>query len=165
MARKKVTKQGDAKTMAKNVKKAAAKRKPSKRVLVPRPFGSGTLTAAGKHAKIVSALRGGSKWWKPKMECLNMACVGQRTNVKTGRLAKHFTCAHCNEVFPAKDVQVDHITPLVDPCGFTGWDGFIERLFCEVDGMQVLCKPCHQIKTNEEKAARSAFLKESKEKE
>jgi hypothetical protein len=24
-------------------------------------------------------------------------------------------------------------------------------LFCEADGFQLLCKPCHQLKTNEER--------------
>jgi 5-methylcytosine-specific restriction endonuclease McrA len=30
--------------------------------------------------------------------------------------------------------------------------GFVERLFCEVDNLQVLCEGCHNIKTQAEKA-------------
>jgi hypothetical protein len=32
--------------------------------------------------------------------------------------------------------------------------GFVERMFCEVEGFQLLCKGCHQTKTNEERKAR-----------
>jgi hypothetical protein len=37
---------------------------------------------------------------------------------------------------------------------FDDLPGFCERLFCEPDGLQVMCKPCHQCKTNAENAAR-----------
>jgi len=48
-------------------------------------------------------------------------------------------------------VQVDHIIPVIDPAtGFTTWDAFIERLFCDRDNLQVLCTSCHDIKTKEE---------------
>jgi 5-methylcytosine-specific restriction endonuclease McrA len=159
MTRKKVvTPQGG--NIEKNQKAAAKKRKTKK--LAPRPYGCGTLTEAGRHAKIVSALRGGSKWWKPKMETLRLSRVGTQVNKATGRMAMHHKCTICLEAFPAKEVQVDHITPLVGAEGFNTWDEFIAILFCEKEGMQVLCKPCHQIKTNEEKAARVAYKKENK---
>lgn len=29
--------------------------------------------------------------------------------------------------------------------------GFVERLFCEIDGLQVLCNNCHDLKTKQEK--------------
>jgi hypothetical protein len=50
---------------------------------------------------------------------------------------------------------VDHISPVVDPKkGFVSWDVYITRMFCEIDGLQVMCKPCHKIKTAEEKLER-----------
>jgi 5-methylcytosine-specific restriction endonuclease McrA len=163
MPRKKklVTKQGG--KLEENKKAAATKRKTKK--LAPRPFGCGTLTEAGRHAKIVGYLRSGSKWWKPKMETLRLARVGTRVNKATGRMAMHHKCKICKEDFPSKEVQVDHITPLVGAEGFKTWDEFIGILFCEKEGMQVLCKPCHQIKTNIEKAARAAYKKELKDNE
>ena len=49
-------------------------------------------------------------------------------------------------------LQVDHIEPVVSPNdGFKDWNTFIARLFCEVDNLAVLCKVCHEKKTNEEK--------------
>jgi len=52
-----------------------------------------------------------------------------------------------------KDAVVDHINPVVDPhIGFTTWDEYIARMFCEVDGFQVICHDCHEVKCAEEKA-------------
>jgi hypothetical protein len=43
----------------------------------------------------------------------------------------------------------------VDPKkGFVGWDVYIDRMFCEIENLQVLCKPCHKIKTDQEKLER-----------
>ena len=47
---------------------------------------------------------------------------------------------------------MDHIDPIVDPAvGFTSFDDWIERCFVEVGAYQVLCKPCHLVKSGEEK--------------
>ncbi len=135
----------------------------AQRKLVPREYGSGTLTKAGRHAKIVSGLRNANKYWKPKMEVRKKASVGKKINVDTGRLAEHFKCACCKEDFPAKKIQLDHIIPLVDACGFVDWGDYIERMFVEEHGWQVLCLECHKEKTNKEKAARAAYKKEHKD--
>lgn len=132
------------------------------RNLKPRPYAEGTLTEAGRHARIVAGLRNASKYWKPKMVCLEEACVGRKINAATGKLAKHYTCNSCDGEFVAKNVDVDHIIPLVDPCGFVSWDDLIARLFVEKVGLQVLCKECHKAKTLEEKKARDAYKKENK---
>jgi hypothetical protein len=55
-------------------------------------------------------------------------------------------------VFPSSEVQADHINPVIDPTvGFVSWDSVIERMFCETDGFQILCKTCHTVKSNAEK--------------
>ena len=70
-------------------------------------------------------------------------------------LAQHYKCAMCSEEYVAVDVQVDHINPVVDPAkGFINWDIYIDRIFCEVDKLQVLCRSCHKEKTAEEKLLR-----------
>ncbi len=53
------------------------------------------------------------------------------------------------------NVLVDHIHPVVDPrSGWVDWNTFIDRLFLEADGYQVLCKECHDLKTKHEREAR-----------
>lgn len=101
---------------------------------------------------IKSALRAASSRWPQKYECLNRAYVGRKINKKSGREAKHYKCNCCWGEFPASEVQVDHIQPVVDPFkGFISWDEIVKRMFCEVEGFQVLCKECHSTKTNAEK--------------
>lgn len=115
-------------------------------------FNGGAWTAARFNSFVKSALRAASRRWPPKYECLSEACTGPQINVKTGRVAKHYKCNECLLAFPAKDVQVDHISPLIDPSkGFTSWDEVINNMFCEKENLQVLCKPCHLSKTAVEK--------------
>lgn len=103
---------------------------------------------------ITSTLRGGVRRWPPKWKCLKAAELGRKINKKTGKLAMHYTCAVCTKEYVAKDVQVDHIEPVVDPvAGFISWDVYIDRMFCDSKNLQVLCKDCHQIKTKDEKGA------------
>lgn len=109
-------------------------------------------TKARYHAFIVSVLRSGTRRYPPKFETLNEAKTEKKKNKRTGRIAQHYLCAICESDFPATEVQVDHIKPVVDPTrGFQTWDKYIQRLFCSKDNLQVVCRPCHKIKTQEEK--------------
>lgn len=66
-----------------------------------------------------------------------------------------YRCANCEGEFKRGDIQVDHIHPVIDPkVGFLNWDTYIERLYCEARLLQILCKPCHRIKTDEENRKR-----------
>lgn len=59
-------------------------------------------------------------------------------------------CESCNRKAPK--IFIDHIVPVgsLD-------EGFIKRLFCSSEGLQALCKACHQAKTNEERRVNSAI--------
>lgn len=117
-----------------------------------RNYNNGEWTPSRFHSFIKGSLRSASIKWPPKYKCLNDAFVGKKINSKSGRLAKHYKCASCKEEYPAKDVQVDHIIPVVDPnLGFTTWDDIIDRMFCEQEFLQVLCKSCHDNKTTVER--------------
>ena len=116
----------------------------------------GKWSEARWHSFVVSALRYAFRKWPPKYEALKEAFTKVQTNSSSGRLARHFKCAICKKQFPQALVQVDHISPIIDPKkGFVDWNTFIERLFCEKEKLQILCKPCHKIKTNEEKQERT----------
>jgi 5-methylcytosine-specific restriction endonuclease McrA len=62
-----------------------------------------------------------------------------------------YECGPCKGLFKAKDVQVDHIQPAGSLLSRQDLPQFVERLYCGEDGLQVLCKQCHQIKTNKER--------------
>lgn len=107
-------------------------------------FNGGKWTKGRFDAWVTSLLRGGSRRWGPKYECLNAAKTEKKVNSKTGRIAQHYRCACCQNEFTQKDIQVDHITPI--GTGLT-WDEFIDGLFCEIENLQVLCISCHAKKT------------------
>lgn len=114
----------------------------------------GQWTEARFNSFIKSALRAASRRWPPKFQTLKDACIGKRLDPATGKQSFRYRCAACNDIFKAKDVAVDHINPVVDTDGFKSWDDVIDRLFCEADGLQVLCHTCHSIKTANEKEMR-----------
>jgi len=95
-----------------------------------------------------SALRKAWTKYPPKYEALKLAKIGKKTNVKTGRLADHYRCAICGNEFVMKDVQVDHLIDAGTLKTFDDVGEFCRRLFCSVDDLQVLCKPCHSGKTH-----------------
>lgn len=52
-------------------------------------------------------------------------------------------------------VYVDHIEPVIDPViGFKDWTTYVERLFCSVDNLQVMCHTCHYFKSQVENQGR-----------
>lgn len=59
-----------------------------------------------------------------------------------------YRCATCKAVYPRKKINVDH---RIAVGRFTTFDIFIERLFCETSGLDVLCLACHSIKTKKDK--------------
>ena len=110
---------------------------------------SGQWTEARYRSFIVSTLRKSSSRWGPRNECKKAARHFEKIeNPATGRLVFHSKCACCCDLVPETTASVDHIHPVVDPAvGFVNFDVYIERMYCEADGFQVLCKPCHDEKT------------------
>jgi hypothetical protein len=96
-----------------------------------------------------SGLRSLSRKWPPVYEALAAAKVSYKGDNK--RRQYSYVCAMCAGEFEGKSVRVDH----VQPAGALACKGdvgdFVERLFCSTDGLQVLCSPCHDAKTYQEK--------------
>lgn len=122
-------------------------------------------TTARAFGFIRSALRGAFNRYPPKYEAIKRAASlhpvldpqGVHVRYKSGPRAgtrKHvnkYRCASCNELFAQNAVQVDHIIPAGSLKTFSDLPEFARKLFCSVDGLQILCKPCHTIKTKEDK--------------
>lgn len=104
---------------------------------------------------IISLLRRGTMRWPPRNQCLVNAKTKKKRNKKTNRLAQHYRCNGCKKDFPLTNMVVDHIDPVIDVDeGFIDFDIYIERMYCPLDNLQALCKPCHKKKCDEERKKR-----------
>ena len=100
-----------------------------------------------------SALRAGYNKWPPKWEVLRAA--KRPYGGKDKRQKWEFKCAKCKKWHKQKDVSVDHIVPAGALSSYDDIAGFIQRLFVGTEGLQVLCKVCHNTKTQEERNGKS----------
>ena len=72
--------------------------------------------------------------------------------IKGPRGGKMYQCCKCKNAFNANKINVDHIDSIV-PIGVKqkdmSIDEYVNRLFCPVENLQVLCEEDHKIKTKE----------------
>jgi 5-methylcytosine-specific restriction endonuclease McrA len=118
--------------------------------LKPRTHAGRTWTKARYFQFIRSALRQAFQRYpvKQQVKSANRKAV-------TGKRHKWlYTCAHCDQAFKDKEVQVDHIIPAGRLNSFKDLPGFVKRLYCEPGDMQILCRPCHAVKTASERNKR-----------
>jgi 5-methylcytosine-specific restriction endonuclease McrA len=100
---------------------------------------------------LTNKLRRISYQWAPRKQAIVNARVERGV----------YKCASCEKLFGPKEIQLDHKIPVVDEeVGFTDWNTYIERLFCDVDNFQVLCIPCHEAKTFFEQEIRKQVKRE-----
>ena len=127
------------------MRKKAAVRKP--RVVKTR--NAGTMTESAFWSFIRSALRQKSRWWKPITQTKMNARRAYKGPNKRQKF--EYQCVHCTKWFPEKKINVDHICPAGSLNCAQDLPGFVERLFCESDNLQVLCEACHDVKTKLDK--------------
>jgi 5-methylcytosine-specific restriction endonuclease McrA len=132
------------------MKKNATKRRAKiPRAKNPKVRNAGTMTESAFWSFIRSALRQKSRWWKPITECKMKARRAYKGPSKRQKF--EYQCNSCKEWFPEKQINVDHIKPAGSLNCKEDLAGFVERLFCELDNLQVLCEKCHDVKTKLEK--------------
>lgn len=131
------------------VRKVKAGPKKPPRPRAPKTRCSGTMTESAFWGFIRSALRQKSRRWKPIYDALNAAKRPSKNPNK--RLKWEAQCRTCTEWFPLAKVSVDHVTPAGSLSRPEDLPGFVGRLFCEKDGLQVLCETCHNEKTARER--------------
>lgn len=125
------------------------KKKTTRRTVTPKTRNAGTMTESAFWSFIRSALRQKSRWWKPITECKMKARRAYKGPLKRQKF--EYQCNSCKDWFPEKKINVDHIIGAGSLNCSADLPGFVERLFCEQDNLQVLCTECHDKKTKLEK--------------
>lgn len=134
------------KTKRKTAAKKVAKKRPVPRPGLHRPRNGGAWTEARFRGFIMTNLRNAR--WGPKYDCIKAAFRSEGPNPETGRKCRLHECSRCHTLVAQKDIQADHIVPVIGPEGFQDWDTVIRRMFVEKDGYRALCRKCHQKQTN-----------------
>lgn len=130
-------------------KQRVTSKTPKKRQRVPRTHAGGTWTKSRYFQFIRSALRQAFSRYPVKYQVKDKA--KRELKHKKGRQKYEYQCAICSGWFASKDVEVDHILPAGSLKDYEDLPGFVSRMFCEADGLQVLCRECHKVKTAEDK--------------
>lgn len=119
---------------------------------VPKTRAGNTWTNAGWWGFLRSGLRQLSTRWPPLR---NVVKAHRRPYVGPNKRQKfEVQCADCEQWYKASETHVDHIIPCGSLKSFDDVQGFVERCFCEADGLRVLCTQCHQVRTNSQRESK-----------
>lgn len=120
---------------------------------VPLTRNGGWETESEHMAKIRSALRNASKFWKPAVAALEAA--GRPYTGTNKRIKKEYQCVNCCQWYVRAKVEINHIVACGSLKCYADVLQFLERLFCEsISDYEILCKECHLKVTKEQKEQR-----------
>lgn len=110
---------------------------------VPRTRAGGEWTEAAFWGFLRSGLRQMSRRWPP---IVRQIFTGRRrkSQSENKRLKWEFQCEKCSQWFAQKNIEVDHREQCGQLKSFADVSVFVERLFCEVDGLRIYCSGCNQ---------------------
>lgn len=115
-------------------------------------------------------LRRVSLRWPAVAEARKKARLWRRINPATGRLAWRALCGECFGEFLERELEADHISPVV-PVDRDYFDAaysgkqlgeVVRRLLPDPLGYAMLCKPCHRQKTSVENALRRSINRKTR---
>lgn len=114
---------------------------------------------------IIKAIRTAFVRSQVYQEVKRQARVEEPRFKKDGTLSKKksvsYRCASCSKTFKANEINVDHISTIVDKISSSmdmTVSQYVRRVFCSASNLQVLCSngkdSCHSKKTREENKSR-----------
>jgi 5-methylcytosine-specific restriction endonuclease McrA len=103
-------------------------------------------------------------WVRVKLRRVSLQWPARTEAMRRARVDRGiYQCAMCKDQFRVKEIELDHVNPVVNiKTGKTTLDEYVERLFPDVEGFQVLCLSCHNVKTTLEDKMRVTFRKSKK---
>ena len=127
-----------------------------------KPHNNGQWTTARLHSFVKGALRGACSKWGPISRCKQLArtrrgfyrCAECKQEISATLPDTYKSGKKKGQAYRRKNAIVDNIKPIVPASGFDSWDSVVERMFCELSNLQVLCHACHQVKCAEEREER-----------
>ena len=122
-------------------KKKAAKKKVARKIKVVKTRNAGTMTEAQFFGWLRQVLRKASIYWKPIAQVRKEAQIHYKGPNKRRKFS--YVCNNCKKEFAGTEVHVHHLIECGNLMSFQDLPGFVERLFCEKQGLILVCKSCH----------------------
>lgn len=108
-----------------------------------------TMTESEFRSWVLSGLRSRTRYWPPANAAWKLNTRPSQSSNK--RLKIEHQCNICKEWFSKAKMQLDHIKPIGGLSCLSKLQTWVERAFVEVEGYQKICKPCHKIKSRDER--------------
>lgn len=127
--------------------KGVAKKKiKASKAAAPKTRNNKKWSEAEYFQRVRSALRRAFRFWEPMQIALKNASRPSQSLNK--RLKTEYQCNKCKEWHKRTDVQIDHKEECGSLMQYSDIVPFLQRLTVEeIDAYQILCKPCHKLKT------------------
>ena len=119
-----------------------------KKVKPVKPRNNASMTEAAFFQWLRQILRKSSIHWKPIAQARKDAQVVYRGTNKRRRFS--YVCSVCRKEFAGTDIRVHHKSECGTLKSFDDLPLFCERLFCEKEGLAVVCNSCHDNIHNKE---------------
>jgi 5-methylcytosine-specific restriction endonuclease McrA len=100
-----------------------------------------------------------------RRKALDKAVVKDYSDPSRKRVTRWGKCSICNKLEPAYLLEIDHLEPVIPENSSLEqitWDELVNRVWCDEDKLQAVCKPCHKAKSKLENKERRRIKKEGK---
>lgn len=92
-----------------------------------------------------------------RKEALQLSRLEGYYNAERPRVTKWSRCPDCGESTPTYLMEVDHVIPVIgiaESLDDLTWDQLVDRLWCDIQNLRAICKPCHSQKSTQENKER-----------
>ena len=111
----------------------------------PRTRAGGEWTEAAFLAFLRSGFRQMSRRWPPLVRHAPQRARRKYTGPNK-RQKWEYQCSACEQWHKGTEIHVDHIVPCGSLRSIEDVSQFVDRLFCEPEGLRVLCTRCHEAR-------------------
>lgn len=134
----------DTSSKGKKVAKRKANPRKPKKGAAPKIRNAGTMSEYAFWSMIRSALRRKSMTsWKPIQVVREKAKIPYVGSNK--RMKYSYLCSNCKKPYSGRQIAVHHLKECGSLTCYNDLPGFVERLFCEEEGLVLLCDKCHNL--------------------
>ena len=85
-----------------------------------------------------------------RREALSNSHVKGYHDPERKRVTKWGKCTECQLMVPLYQMDIDHkipVVPINSSLEEMTWDELVDRIWCDINNLKAICKPCHKLKS------------------